>query len=367
MAWIAIGNNRRRPSPVRIIIQSTAMELLNTPTTSHVALPRGEIRTQFSDFVVDEHLGFQPDGDGEHLWLRIRKQNVNTRDVAAALAALLGVQERQVNYSGLKDKLAVTSQWFSLPWPIRHELPDLQDGEDWQLLECTRGRKRLRSGAHRANRFQITIRQFAGDRQAFDQRAEQVRDGGFPNYFGEQRFGRGGGNIHQARRLFAGHLKASRFKKGLYLSAARAALFNQVLAERVSLGNWNKVVDGEVLVLQGSNSHFRADDDLDTLQRRCDALDIHPSGPMAGRGESAVQGDAATIENHAISAFEDLQSGLSAAGLKHERRALRALATDLNIEWLEDNVVRLCFELQRGVYATALLQELIEQSRSESQ
>jgi tRNA pseudouridine13 synthase len=342
------------------------MELLNTPTTSHVALPSGEIRNQSSDFVVDEHLGFEPEGDGEHLWLRIRKTDLNTRDLAAELAALLGTQERLVNYSGLKDRIAVTSQWFSVPWPIREALPALEGADNWQLLSMTRGRKRLRSGAHRANQFQITIRRLDGDRDLFDQRVAQVRERGFPNYYGVQRFGHDGGNLHQARRLFSGRLKASRFKKGLYLSAARSCLFNRVLAERVERGNWDRVIDGDMLMLNGSNSRFPADDSLELLQARCEALDIHPSGPLAGRGEVPVEGEALQIERHAISACEDLQSGLVSAGLKHERRALRALATDLAIEWLEDDVVQLRFALQRGVYATSLLQELIQVRRPET-
>ncbi len=336
------------------------MDILSTPTTSHVALPGGQIRSESADFVVDEQLGFQPDGDGEHLWLRVRKVDANTRDVAAELAGLLKLQERVVNYSGLKDKIAVTTQWFSVPWPIRSALPELPGTEQWQVLEATRSRKRLRSGTHRSNRFQITIRQFDGDAGLFDQRVALVREQGFPNYFGPQRFGRGGGNIHQAQRLFAGKMKVSRFKKGLYLSAARSLLFNRVLAERVGLQNWNNVIEGEVVMLDGSNSRFNAEEGLEALQARCDAFDIHPSGPLAGKGEAPVSGVAAALEVRCIEACGDLQAGLERAGLKHERRALRAIAGGLQHQWLDTQTVVLSFELPRGVYATSLLQELIE-------
>lgn len=336
------------------------MEILSTPTTSHVDLPLGQIRTIASDFQVTEELGFTPEGAGEHMWLQVRKRDMNTRDVAARLAAQLNIDERQINHSGLKDRVAVTCQWFSLPWPIKRDLPTLQEEPNWQIVQQTRGLKRLRIGAHRGNHFALICRAIVGDRTQLQQQLDAVRQRGFPNYFGAQRFGRGGANLAKARSLLAGRLKASRFKRGIYLSAARSALFNQILAQRVADQSWTKVLPGEVLLLDGSNSRFNAADaDLAELQARFDRGDVHTSGPMVGRGAALAERQVAALEADGLAAESQLIDGLCNAGMKQERRALRAMAIDLRTEWLADDVLKLQFTLQRGVYATALLNEII--------
>ena len=76
---------------------------------------KGEIRRKPEDFRVSEELGFSPDGDGEHLLLRIRKTGRNTTWVASYLARQAGVPARDIGFSGMKDRHAVTEQWYSLP------------------------------------------------------------------------------------------------------------------------------------------------------------------------------------------------------------------------------------------------------------
>jgi len=211
---------------------------------------RGLIRSCPEDFRVDEELGFEADGEGEHLLIHLRKRNRNTDQVARQLARHAGVRARDVSYCGLKDRVAVTTQWFSIWLPGKPD-PDwssLED-DDVKILSQTRHRKKLPRGALRANRFTLVLRELEGDREALEKRLVRVLEQGVPNYFGEQRFGRGGSNLQAAQSMFAGHRVKDRHLRGLYLSAARSFLFNEVLAARIAEGNWNQVLAGEALML----------------------------------------------------------------------------------------------------------------------
>jgi len=315
-----------------------------------------------TDFCVDEILGFQPDGDGEHLWVQIRKTGLNTREVVDWLVARFAVSARDIGYSGLKDKNAVTTQWFSLPLPLSEEITEPESGHDAiEILHQTRSRKKIRIGSHRQNRFQITLRDLPAARNLLEQRLERINKQGFPNYFGPQRFGHGGRNVAAARSMFqSGRKKISRFKRGLYLSAARAFLFNQVLAARVENESWLEILPGEVCVLDGTNSVFSCTEPNEEIQQRHQQKDIHASGPLYGRGESLASGSVLQLEADSLQLEPVLTSGLEMAGLKHERRALRSIARDLHWQWLSDDVLKIEVTLQRGVYATAMLGTLVQ-------
>ena len=88
--------------------------------------------------------------------------------------------------------------------------------------------------------------------------------------------------------------------------------------------------------------------------------DVHPSGPLWGKGESPTRGAARAVEDAVLAPYVDLAQGLEKEGLRHERRALRALPVDLAMEWLDDASLRLVFSLTAGSYATAVLRELVE-------
>jgi len=242
------------------------------------------------DFKVAEVLGFVPEGQGPHLWLLLSKTQRNTNDVVSDLARAYKVSERDIGFSGLKDKNAVTEQWFSLP--IDGEvIPETSallpiDGVTYQ--QVTRNRKKLRRGVHAENSFFIRLTDVSADRDKINQKLETIVKTGFPNYFDVQRFGSGGRNLERAHQMFGSRKRLSKSKRSIYLSSARSYLFNLVLAERIKTNNWNVVLPGEACMLDGSNSFFKTDDSSDdgtqSLQSRYDQLDIHTSGPMYGRG-----------------------------------------------------------------------------------
>ncbi len=339
------------------------------PASCRDLLPKAVLKREYTDFQVVENLGFEPDGEGEHLWLEIRKTGLNTRDVLEALARAFKVHEKNVGYSGLKDKHAVTTQWVSIPYPIAEAPPAVADVipdlEGVEILQLTRSLKKLRRGAHRSNSFVVRLHEIDGDPQEIERRLETIVSIGFPNYFGAQRFGIDGRNIDNARSMFTGKRKLTRFKRSMYLSAARSWLFNQVLARRIECDDWLKVLPGEVCMLDGSNSVFHCEVPDADSQRRLDEKDIHTTGPLHGSGESMATDVVRALELSCIEQEEVIANGLVKAGLKTERRALRAVAHELQWQWLDGQTLELSFGLQRGVYATSLLNELVELKQAE--
>ncbi|HSC10536.1 MAG TPA: tRNA pseudouridine(13) synthase TruD [Rhodanobacteraceae bacterium] len=319
---------------------------------------RGVMRATPEDFFVDEELGFEPDGAGEHAFVRIEKRGANTEWVARQLARLAAVGPNAVSYAGMKDRHAVTRQTFSIHLPGRPD-PDwssLQHPE-FRVLDCRRHSRKLKRGAHKANVFRIVLRDVSGDRSAAEAVLEQIGAGGVPNYFGEQRFGRGGDNLERARAMFSGR-RVQRHERGLLLSAARSHLFNRVLAQRVDAGNWNKGLDGEVWMLAGSHSIFGPEPPTPELVARLASGDIDPTGPLWGAGELRSVGDVAKIEQDSGARDADLIQGLVRCGLRQERRALVLRPSDLAATWLPESALDLRFRLNKGLYATVLIREI---------
>ncbi len=321
---------------------------------------RGRLRVAAEDFRVDEHLPVTPDGKGEHVLLRIRKTCLNTQDVVARLARLAGVKPRDVGFAGQKDRIAVTSQWFSV-WLVNRPEPDWTALNDdrLELLEAHRHGRKLRRGALRANRFSLVLRDFGGDAGELAERIERLQRLGMPNYFGAQRFGRRGSNLQGALRWFReGRRPRQRNRAGMMLSAARSLLFNQVLAERVRRGDWASAIPGDYLALDGSHAGFVVEQPDEVIARRLADFDLHPSGPLPGDGPSRARDEALAVEQQALAGWDEWRAGLAAARVASDRRPLRARVSDL--EWaIEDDRLRLSFTLPRGSFATALVRELV--------
>ena len=321
---------------------------------------KGLIRSRPEDFEVDEQLGHTPSGEGEHLWLWVEKRGLNTVDVGRALAEKASIHPRAVGFAGLKDRNALTRQYFSLHLPGRSD-PDWSSWSSPQLriIAGERSDRKIQRGRLQGNRFSLTVRALDADPNCIDQRLERLKRHGAPNGFGEQRFG--GNNVARARALFAGGLKRqpSRPKRGFYLSAARSLLFNQVLETRIEDQSWNQVMPGDVVQLEGSRSIFVADPSDPTLAERCARLDIHPTGPLAGKGAGQVFGGIAELEDRILSREPDLVTGLERFGLRSERRALRMVIQDLEWSWPDPDTLKLSFGLGQGSYATSVLREII--------
>lgn len=316
------------------------------------------LRVAPEDFVVEEILGYAADGDGEHALLTVEKRGANTEWVARELARFAGVAPVAVGFAGLKDRHAITRQAFSVQLGGRAD-PDWAafPHAEVRVLAAARHRRKLKRGALAGNRFVLTLREVAGDRDAAERVLAALAARGVPNYFGEQRFGRGGDNLAQARAMFAGR-RVDRATRGLLLSAARSHLFNAVLAERVRQQAWDAPLDGELWCLDGSRSWFGPAPFDATLAARLAAFDIHPSGPQWGRGDTPAVGACGELERGIAAPMADLVAGLEAAGLEHERRALRLHPQGLAWAWVGADALCLEFALPAGAYATSVVREL---------
>ncbi len=319
----------------------------------------GSIRSCPEDFVVEEIPRIHPEGEGNHLWLWIEKRSANTDWVARQLAKVAGCDFREVGYAGLKDRHAVTRQWFSLPVndSARQNL-EKTGIEGVLILDIRQHNRKLKRGTLNGNHFRLTIRDFKGDTTQTEQRLERIRVTGLPNYFGPQRFGHQGKNVEQGFNLLRKRKRLQRNKKSIYLSAIRSFLFNQVLAERVREGTWDKMIAGELAMLDGSHSVFLSELPDSGIEDRCRSLDIHPTGPMPGKNGKQPEGEAAEIEQFVLQRWPELTEILISQGVQASRRALRLYPAEF--EWgFEGSQMVLAFVLPPGTFATTVLREIL--------
>ncbi|HDK37936.1 MAG TPA: tRNA pseudouridine(13) synthase TruD [Thiolapillus brandeum] len=323
----------------------------------------GVLRSTPEDFQVIEDLGVDASGSGEHVLLKIRKRNLNTTEVAGHIARLAGIRARDVSYAGLKDRMAVATQTFSVHLPGREDPDWCQlEGDNLQVLEASRHHRKLRRGTLRGNRFKLVIREFAGDQEILEQRLQQIAQHGVPNYFGSQRFGREGNNLQRAQALFSGELKkVRRDKRSIWLSAARSWLFNQVLAARVFAASWNTLLGGDVMQVAGGRGQFMAEAGEAELLSRLEKQEVHVTGPLCGKPGRALQaeGQAAELEQKVLASEQSWIEGLQRFGLEADRRALGLKVNEL--QWqIENDVLELDFGLVSGSYATVVVRELVK-------
>ena len=317
-----------------------------------------------------------PCGEGEHIWLEIEKNGVNTGWIAKQLADLVGVKEMDVGYAGLKDRHAITRQWFSIYLPLvrlPNGEPDFspieknEDGEQIKVLQVKRHSKKLRRGELLGNRFEIRLRDICyqndgGDvsgKAALERNLESVNQTGVPNYFGEQRFGHNGGNIEASRQMLTGEITVkNRSKKSIYLSAARSLIFNEVVAARIEQQTQSQMLDGDIAAEQQLNGQPIA------------------TAPLWGRGRLQTSDDVLALETAVAERYADICEGLEHKGLNQERRALIAAVENLTWQWADSDPemaasgdpawqgssgedLTLCFSLPSGYYATSVIRELL--------
>jgi len=297
-----------------------------------------QFKTYPEDFRVTEQLRIDPE-EGEHVYLYLQKRGLNTQDVAEKLAKYCSVQKMAVSFSGMKDRQAVTQQWFSIQLPGREE-PDWHDfeTEDLTILKSSRCLRKLRRGAHDFNHFSILLRGVGSAEVELRQRLEKIKAQGVPNYFGLQRFGYNGNNLQGAQRLLVEKKKPRQgYLKGIYLSAARSFLFNEIVSRRLNM------MDSR---------------ELDLLQQA--------SGPLWGRGRNTPDEAAIEIEGQMAEEYSQWCDGLEHAGLNQERRPLwlRPIGLLFDFEMSpndtskNDGCLKIEFALPPGSYATSVLREL---------
>lgn len=341
------------------------------PATSAV------LKQQFTDFRVDEQLGFEPSGAGDHLFVHLRKTDLGTTEVARLLADSTGISQRDVGYSGMKDRRGECSQWFSLKLAqdaaTETKLQRLES-DQLQLLDLQRNNRKLRIGSHRGNQFTLLLRDCVGEPAEFERRLRGLATHGMPNYFGPQRFGRQMSNLQQVTELFqldgqdngqtGRRAGGGQRKRGMLYSAARSYLFNQVLSRRIEEDSWDSYIIGDVLNLDGTDRFFAVPPGEwdEVLEQRLRDMDIHLTGLMPGlpkaQDKYATVGQAADIEDAVCQNYPLLLAGLKEHGVQAGRRSLRCAIRDMQWSWPNEGQLQVQFTLPRGAYATSLLREL---------
>jgi len=337
---------------------------LEPPWAFEPPLGPGLLRAQSEDFIVEEDLGFAPAGTGQHVLLKVRKRDANTQWVARELARVCGCRPMDVGYAGLKDRRAVAVQWFTVPKSAQS-----LDGwtavrtAEFEVLEAHAHTRKLPRGALAGNSFVIRVRDVTVGDDQLTQRLGLIGERGVPNYFGRQRFGREGSNL---LRIAAGLRSLRAPERGFVLSAARSLIFNSLLAERVQDGSWERLEAGDIANLDARGSVFAVDQTDATLLERCQRLDIHPTGPMWGRGQPTSRGRVLELETRVAAQLSPASELVAEAGMEQERRSLRLAVRDLH--WSrEPNAVVLRFRLMRGSFATTVLREIFDVGASESE
>lgn len=321
----------------------------------------GIVKQKPEDFRVIEIPGFEPDSQGDHVFLTITKESMTTNQVARKLQHFCKVHPRDIGYAGLKDKHAITTQSFSINLSGKAE-PDwsLFENEQLRIEKISRHPRKLKKGVLKGNRFELLVRNVEGDFDCIEKRLTDISHLGVPNYFGSQRFGLEGSNIEQAWQLLNNPDKRmKRDERSILLSSVRSMIFNAILDERVKQGNWNQLLKGEVVNLDGTERHFHEPVD-DVLKRRSEELDVHPTAALAGKPSRAIEPteDAADIENAVLLKYQDWIDKLKELGLEHARRPVRIAVRNLCWE-LDQQDLKLSFDLTSGAYATVVLRELL--------
>lgn len=313
-----------------------------------------EFKTSAEDFRVDEELGFELSGSGEHVCLQVIKKGENTQYIAKQIAKIAGTQARNVSYPGLKDRNAVTSQWFSVPVPIKKHIDfSALNSDSVTVLQQVRHNRKLKTGCHKANRFTIALRRCSMVEDILT-RINAVRQG-VPNYFGAQRFGHDGHNLTLAEQLFSGKEIHDRKLRGIVISAARSHIFNQIVSQRIAQYGIAKTMVEEVFLLDGSNAFFKERISLETVNRLA-CGDIHLSAPLVGKGEQGVT----ELEKEWLAPFARWHENLSQLGLKAERRNMRLYPEKFEVLEVTQDMIEFSFSLPKGCFATAVLRELAE-------
>lgn len=356
----------------------------------------GLLKSYPEDFKVDEISNTVFTEEGEHLWCWVQKRGQNTDWVAGMLAKWANTAKHNVGFAGQKDRQAITKQWFSIQLPGKaNPDPATLDIEGVSILAMHRHNKKLQRGDLIGNQFTLALRDVCSRNDSLsktnliemlEQKLSLIKKNGVPNYFGEQRFGRDGNNLAQgAKLLLSGQQRHSRNRKrgaknkngnqnqqGLYISALRSWMFNELLNERIKQDNWHKITLGDVLKDLHNNEFVlvESEDKLEKLQQRLQQGMLELTGGLFGDGPLATEHKPRELEQVVVKNYQAWCDGLSQNRVKPDRRSLRLMPHNLTWsfeekanEGLENKTnlnLILQFALPAGSFATMVLREILQ-------
>lgn len=329
----------------------------------------GWLKVEPEDFEVEEIPAYEPVGTGEHLFLWIEKRDVAAEQLTQHLSTALGVSVGDIGMAGLKDRRAVTRQYVSVP-AEREDRLERVNTDKIRVLRSARHENKLKTGHLRANRFSILAREVPDNAlELAEPIAARLRLQGFPNYFGDQRFGRENQTLERGLKLIRGEMKPRalpanrrKFLLRLSLSAVQSWLFNQALAERITAGTVRQVQTGDVMEVVASGGKFIVEN-AEVEQPRAEAGEIVITGPLFGPKmrkptDAVLQAELDLLQRNRLTwnHFRDFKKQTPGS-----RRAYLVWPQDLTCT-LEPDGLRFRFTLPSGCYATVMLREFLKLS-----
>ena len=360
------------------------------------ALTHAPINAYFSknsdDFVVREIPLYAFSGQGEHLIIEICKKDMTTQEALHALSEISGVKMRDFGYAGLKDKQGMTTQFISMPRKFESMLANFNH-EKMKILSLAAHDNKLRIGHLKGNSFFIRLKKVMPSEAAkLEQAVRNIDEAGYPNYFGYQRFGKFGDNAETGLELLKnGTINGKKSKNpklnDFLISAYQSDLFNRWLSKRVEiskfaqdfslgelaqiypyLGGENlknlksqkrffKLIEGEVLGHYPHGKCFLCED-LDAEGARFDARDITSCGLIAGAKAYESQGAARAVEDQIFAQANEYKAKMTGS-----RRFAWCYLEDASYKYNEEKAhFTINFTLQKGSYATVVLEEILHKN-----
>lgn len=320
----------------------------------------GNLKQSPEDFVVEEIPAYEPSGEGEWLFLHIEKRDLSTPNLITHISRSLGITSREIGTAGRKDSFAVTRQFVSVP-ARAFESSDQIETDRIRVLEHRRHGNKLRTGHLVGNQFQILLRNIRPDAPSrIEEIISELKRLGFPNWFGEQRFGVNDNSDEPGLRLLRGE-RTRRMRKDelrFALSAAQSRLFNHWAAARIGDGLAHTVMEGDVMQVTASGGPFVVQE-VTAEQSRCDKRETVISGPIFGPKMKEPKGTPGEREQQVLDDFGLTQSSFSQFRklTSGTRRPLVVYVDDLEA-CLANDGLQLRFSLPPGAYATSLLREI---------
>lgn len=382
-------------SPIGGVLKQSADDFFVTEVDSqtHRPLPRPPAQ-------MYEH----GDGGGLYLVGRVWKKDIDHAHMIRLLSKTFRVEEKDISTAGIKDKRAITTQFFSVYQPNKIVQDPMQIGDNIEIDGFSYYREKMYPGRMSGNAFEITIRETVGlDQDKLDNFGSFL-DGGILNHYGYQRFGGSRPITAEFGRL----ILQNKFRDAvdLYLggkSAGPDEQFRSVWRENRDpdelLLKWTNIpqIEKDILrYLSKRNNDFhgsirRVPEFLINLSKSAFISDLYNHYiSRRGRNLSPLSGERKIDETlHSIlkvknvdnieialpskvwdkplndvwkDVFDkfELQPQKDLKQIKHNTRELLTYPVDFEGMVLDENTALVSFQLGTGSYATTILRELMQ-------
>jgi len=335
--------------------------------TSNFAPIEGEIKSDPSHFVVEEIPLYEPEGEGEHIYVCLTREGSTTGYIRKQLAQIFGLKEVEIGYAGMKDKYARSTQTFSLQLHNinENEVRDrIMDNLPVEIKYVKRHKNKLRVGHLIGNKFEIVLKTSQPD--AYEN-AIKIKDElikiGIPNFYGVQRFGIHSDNALRGKEVLMGKSTRKHWLDNFLLSAYQSALFNRWLTRRINNGWYNTLLKGDIAKKTDTGGLFEVQDENTEIPRFLNR-EITYTGPIYGSKMMEPNGIPGELEKEILDQ-ENLSIGqFKKAKLEGTRRPAQIYLNNISIT-RHDLGLRFEFSLPKGSYATVLLREFTKTDSDE--